>query len=406
MFVASTYFETFPLKRAWCSLTFNVHVRKRTQLQFLLGHVMPPPPKRRRHDDSQVLTLAGDCDGLGAGAVALKMILGGNRFRHLWASEICPATKVLLAASHPDIEHIYDDVTLRDHTTLPQPDVYVSGPPCQPFSIAGKGLALGDCRSKALISVVETISTAKPNVFLVEEVAALMSRCPDVLLTIIEIFRSIQDSLGRCVYHVDFAIIDSQNHGLAQVRKRLYIIGIKKQRQIPNFDFQWPPSLARKTHIDEFLLPVQPGSHPILPTSNTCLTNLIALWERLPSDIDPRSTTVVLDPHSSLGRGKNFKIGICPTLTRARCGCGGFYISRHQRFMRTKEMLRLQGFIDGAIVYQNLTYRTAAGRKVKVTRRRVNLAIGNSMSVPVVGRILHRLLQATGYIGNSADPWE
>ena len=63
------------------------------------------------------------------------------------------------------------------------------------------------------------------------------------------------------------------------------------------------------------------------------------------------------------------------------------------RMMSQKEMFRLQGVRDGRLT-----------RPLGVTRRQVNLMIGNAFSVNVFQRVLARALPAVGLSGQICDP--
>ena len=353
------------------------------------------------NNSNRRVALGGDCDGLGAAAFALNKILGRN-FKHEFASEIRPATRVIFRKNHK-VHKIFIDVTKRDHSILPKVTVYVAGPPCQPFSREGLGLGLADRRSGPLIAVIQTIVTLKPHIFVMEEVAGLLEREPSLTYDIVKIFKSITDGSDRPMYTVLTNIVDSFDNGLPQHRRRLYFVGIKKQMQLPGINFSWPPKMNSPC-LDDVLLPLDPLAAPELPTSVSGMLRLTGLLTMLESkNIDGNSQTVVLDPHG--GRGTGYCVGASMTLTRTRCGAGGFWLTRHNRFMRTQEMLKLQGF-PGSIRYNNCKYNTKKTHRRKVTRRQLNLAIGNAMSVPVIGRILHEALRAIGYISQECQyPW-
>lgn len=158
-------------------------------------------------------------------------------------------------------------------------------------------------------------------------------------------------------------------------------------------------------------MPADPAAAPEFPRSVTGLQNLDAILGNLEAaGIRFREETVCIDPHSSLHRGNNFAIGVCPPLTRTACGAGGFGGSTHRRFMLTKEMFKLQGVPLGRIKYSQVSCRVKKnGGKTsmrRVSERQMRLAIGNAMSVPVVGRVMFSVLRLLGYIASSLpDPW-
>ena len=371
---------------------------------------------RKRTQTHRVVTLGGDCDGICSAAIAMELTLGSrSAFKHVFASELCSATRSLLVRNH-DIEKVYTDVMKRDHNTLPCVDCYTSGPPCQPFSLAGLQRGLSDERVGPLLEVVNTIMIMKPHCFILEEVPALVNKFPNILEDVLGLLGGIRDSIGRAIYTVDASVIDSLECGLPQRRRRLYIVGWKNSLRMPGLCFSWPSKLKQPC-LDAFLSPVDATAEPELPLSKTGLSNLTALLESVvAAGIDWQKKTVCLDIGSSRNRGKQYAVGVCQTLTRSRCGSLGYWLSKHQRFMTTDEMFKLQGVPAGRITRKDAMYEVKRGRhsqkkfkkiyKRQVSDRQVRLAIGNAMSVPAVGRILHSLLRLLGYIEAShPDPW-
>ena len=67
------------------------------------------------------------------------------------------------------------DICKRDHARLPDADIYIASPPCQPFSPAGKRLGFLDPRTEPFQALLDTISTRLPRVFILENVPGLRS---------------------------------------------------------------------------------------------------------------------------------------------------------------------------------------------------------------------------------------
>ncbi len=96
-----------------------------------------------------------------------------------------------------------------------QPDIVISGPPCQDFSSAGhRNESLG--RADLTISNAEIIEKIRPQFFLMENVPRILKS--DKLGQIIERFRSIGYGLTQTV-------LDASRCGVPQVRKRYVLIG-------------------------------------------------------------------------------------------------------------------------------------------------------------------------------------
>ena len=140
-----------------------------------------------------------------------------------------------------------------------------------------------------------------------------------------------------------------------------------------------------------------------IPYSKTCRRNLIRLVQTVDPDLDLSKEVLFMDISQSEKFGDKVLHNICPTLTRARAGQGGFFIYNLQRMMTTGEMLAVQGFPKKRFQRQGLM--TDANRQV--SERQFRMMIGNSMAVPVLGRLVHRLLLVTGAIPDGTpDPWD
>lgn len=111
-------------------------------------------------------------------------------------------------------------------------DVIIGGPPCQAYSIAGRvrdenGMK-DDYRNYLFESYLKVVDKYKPKAFVFENVPGILSAQPGDR-PIIDI---IQESFDKAGYHVltDLrnAIIDFTEYGVPQNRKRIIILGLRK----------------------------------------------------------------------------------------------------------------------------------------------------------------------------------
>lgn len=101
-----------------------------------------------------MITIGTDCSGIEAPIQALKQL--GIPFQHKWSCEIDKfARQSILANYQPEI--LYEDITKRDHSQLPDVDIYVCGFPCQSFSLMGKKLGTNDPRSNIMLSKLSNL---------------------------------------------------------------------------------------------------------------------------------------------------------------------------------------------------------------------------------------------------------
>ena len=104
----------------------------------------------------------------------------GVPMQHLFGSEKNPSYRKVLQAFHPDIEHVFEDLSKRSPEDLlnviPKAScqtrvVYTAGWPCQPFSKAGKRGGEADERSTLVWRVLLTIDTLCPDLVILENTA-------------------------------------------------------------------------------------------------------------------------------------------------------------------------------------------------------------------------------------------
>lgn len=122
-------------------------------------------------------------------------------------------------------------------------DVIIGGPPCQGFSLSGKRM-IDDPRNILYKSFVEIVGEIKPKVFIMENVPGLIRLFGgSVKDSVIEDF----SSLG---YDVQYQILSSDNYGVPQKRKRVFFVGINKEKIVNTKKFIFPAEM----HGDAFWL--------------------------------------------------------------------------------------------------------------------------------------------------------
>ncbi|WP_064580739.1 DNA (cytosine-5-)-methyltransferase [Streptobacillus moniliformis] len=125
---------------------------------------------------------------------------------------------------HGDIKEISVD-------DIPDFDFLLAGFPCQPFSSAGNRLGFNDTRGTLLFEIERILKNKKPYGFLLENVEGLINHDNGKTL------ETILNSLNSLGYKVNYKVLDSIEFGLAQSRKRIYIVGTKdKLISLENFD--------------------------------------------------------------------------------------------------------------------------------------------------------------------------
>ena len=151
----------------------------------------------------------------------------GYKTRCVMTSEIKPYA---IEALKDNFEHekLVGDITQIESDEIPNFDFLLAGFPCQAFSTAGKGLGFLDTRGTLFFEVERILKDKKPYGFILENVEGLIthdreSRNDKIGRTLTIILKSLKN-LG---YKVSWKLLDSKNFGVAQSRKRVFIVGTK-----------------------------------------------------------------------------------------------------------------------------------------------------------------------------------
>lgn len=118
------------------------------------------------------------------------------------------------------------DITKVNENDIPEFDVLLGGFPCQAFSTAGNRLGFEDTRGTLFFDVARIIKAKKPYAFILENVEGLVThdlekKTDKIGKTLKVILKTLED-LG---YMVSWKVLDAKNFGVAQSRKRIFIVG-------------------------------------------------------------------------------------------------------------------------------------------------------------------------------------
>ncbi|MGH3664586.1 MAG: DNA cytosine methyltransferase, partial [Egibacteraceae bacterium] len=141
-----------------------------------------------------------------------------------------------------------------------RPDLLAGGPPCQPFSSAGKQGGVQDPRGRLFLEFVRLANELRPHHVLFENVRGLMTaRTPDGQPG--GVLQLIQRSFAEIGYACRFATLNAADYGAPQRRVRLFVFATT-DRPLPGFpeptharDPDGLPGVARKPWVtlEEFL---------------------------------------------------------------------------------------------------------------------------------------------------------
>lgn len=251
----------------------------------------------------------------------------------------------------------FGDINLIQPEEISDHDILLAGFPCQPFSIAGKGLGFTDTRGTLFFNIEAILKAKQPQSFLLENVKRLTTHDQG------RTFAIILERLKNLGYTVYYQVLNSLDYGIPQKRERVYLVGFRDR-----IDFQFPQPWG-------FYYP---------------LSHILEKDEEVPSHYflseslkEKRLRALKAKPpfpsiwHENIGGN----ISALPYSCALRAtGSYNYLVVNGVRRLTDREMLRLQGFPESFKI--NLPYSQL--RKV----------VGNSVTVPVIQAIAENMLKA------------
>jgi DNA-cytosine methyltransferase len=343
-----------------------------------LHRAVPAAPRRPRCP--KIIKFGSDFSGLDAAAAALKRMKVPHEC--VFASDLLKFSQKILQHVHKP-KNIFTDILERTAGQEEPVDLYVTTPPCQDFSSAGKQTGKdGPRHTGALIKKsLQYVRAHRPRVVIFENVLAMLQKkFKPVLAGILKAFHD----LGYKVHH---KALDSRDYGLPQDRRRLIIVAI--QANAMKHEFKWPVIQQPAPSVTKALDPWKPTDKVgRLPSSirhkEACLT---AYKDCYKCGHDARMIPILVDIHAS-PKFMQYGIDEAKTITRTRGGDGGPWISTRGRLTTTSELLKLQGLTNEDVPWE------AAG----ISQRQVGQLIGNAVSVNTIGCVLEEALWSAGLV--------
>lgn len=188
----------------------------------------------------------------GAGGLSLGFDQAG--FENVFSVENNPNFAKTYARNFPDHKLVVDDIRnigedrIRELAGDRGVDVIIGGPPCQGFSIAGNigRTFLEDERNSLFREFVRFVTCMKPRIFVMENVAAMATHLKGrTIQAVIEAFEN-----AGCGYKVNYEVLNSVHYGIAQERRRLVAVGVRKD---VDSEFSYPEKSDRILTIKDVI---------------------------------------------------------------------------------------------------------------------------------------------------------
>lgn len=188
-----------------------------------------------------------------------------------------------------------------------EPFMICGGPPCQPFSTAGKRLGINDPRGSLFMDFIRMIDCIRPRFFVMENVKGIMSAPlkhvsaaerdeldpAQRLGTVLDVILSEFNKLG---YKTVYGILDAVNYGVPQFRERFVLIGSRDHEDIflpvpTHFQMHQNPEYRWKT-VGEAIKDIEDdcGECGTLTPERKKYLKMVpegGNWKDLPKDIIP-----------------------------------------------------------------------------------------------------------------------
>jgi DNA (cytosine-5)-methyltransferase 1 len=154
------------------------------------------------------------CSGIEAATTAWHSL----GWKPAWFSEIEPFPSAVLKHHYPTVPN-YGDMTKFEGWPNEPIDLLVGGTPCQSFSVAGLRKGLADPRGNLMLTYLAIAQRHRPRWLVWENVPGVLSSNGG------RDFGTFLGALGELGYGFAYRVLDAQWFGVAQRRRRVFVVG-------------------------------------------------------------------------------------------------------------------------------------------------------------------------------------
>lgn len=248
------------------------------------------------------------CSGIEAATVAWDDL----GWQPVGFSEIEPFPSQVLAHHYPNVQN-YGDMTKFKEWNCGEADILVGGTPCQSFSVAGLRSGLDDPRGNLALVYCGMLEHFRPTWFVWENVPGVLSSNKG------RDFGAFVGAVAKLGYGFAYRVLDAQYFGVAQRRRRVFVVGhLGDWRSAAAVLFE-RQSLCRDTPPSRDK--GQKTTTDAIPSIANCLTS--RMHKGINTTVDEGQTPIVqvYENHPTDSRIKPLD-KTCSTVT-ARWGTGG-----------------------------------------------------------------------------------
>lgn len=230
--------------------------------------------------------------------------------------------------------------TLRDIAGDPI-SLLAGGPPCQPYSVAGKRRGLADRRGDLIFEFVRLLRETEAEAFIFENVPNLASFSEG------EVLNDLLSAFAEAGYSANPRVLLAAEYGVPQMRKRLFIVGTRDRGEVP-----MPPPVSHAPQANG-LLPFATSAEALddLPDVSEVEAQEVANHEPTFHGEEMLEAFSRLKPGTRDRRSRHDRLHPDRPGYTLRAGSGNFsplrpVHHRHDRVLSVRECARLQSFSD------------------------------------------------------------
>lgn len=223
-----------------------------------------------------MIKVGSDFSGVGAFNQALNRL--GFDYEEVYACDMDKYTRDTFIHNYGEPKYYPKNVYDRE---IPSDslDIYMTSPPCQAFSLAGKRLGKGDKRGILFFNSLEFIQVNKPRYFIFENVKGLLSDDGGKTFSEWVNFLGGKSINGNSVifpytdsvhYHLYWQVLNAKKHGVPQNRERVFLIGIRDDK---DNNFSFPPEEHLSKRLKDVLEEEVDDKYFLSETSITRISN-------------------------------------------------------------------------------------------------------------------------------------
>lgn len=307
----------------------------------------------------KIKTFFDFCSGIGGGRLGLEQA-GLECVGRSETSRLAETTYRLMHNTENDSN--YGNLKKITADKIPTFDLLIAGFPCQTFSVIGRQDGFSDDRGQIIFQLARILRETQPTCFILENVKGLVTHDKGKTIKVIV------DELTNSGYTVSYRVLTSLEHGVPQMRQRVYFVGFKTSLRLDYTNFKWPEPVLAPT-LSNYLIDNNLASDERLDVLKHYLNNPTNAGKYSVDDIRTMEGKIIDTRMNDL----RIYTEKCPTLRAQRDGV--FYVKNGDIYQLTGyEALLLQGFPK----------EYADKVKNEVTDRHLLMQAGNAMTVNVI----------------------